>query len=72
MEMISMVSKCCLALHKGVHEQSGERRSCERGIPPDPAVNETLPVPLSVLTVRLCHTTHWSCRLAPAVAIPLP
>lgn len=57
--MISMVSKCCLGFHKGVcgrHEHRGERRSCERAIPPDPAVNETLPVPLSVLTGRLCHT----------------
>lgn len=27
---------------------------CERGIPSDPAVNETLPVLLSVLTGRLC------------------
>lgn len=75
MEIISMVSKCCLALHKGVccrHEQRGEWRSCERGMSPDPAVNETLPVPLSVLTGRLCHTTDWSCRQAPAVTIPLP
>lgn len=77
MEMISVVSQCCLALHKGdcgQHEQRGEWRAvtCERGSPPDPAVNATLPVPLSVLTGRLCHTTHWSCCLAPAVAILLP
>lgn len=58
-EIISAVSECCLALHKGVcgrREQRGGWRSCERGIPSDPAVNETFPVPLSVLTGRLCHT----------------
>lgn len=72
---ISAVSKCCLAFYKGVcgrREQIGGWRSCERGIPFDPAVNETLPVPLSVLTGRLCHTIRWSCCLAPAVAIHFP
>ncbi|KAF3690842.1 hypothetical protein EXN66_Car006516 [Channa argus] len=62
METINTVSKCS-ALHKGVcgqHEQRRGRRSCWRGNPSDPVDNETLPVPLSVLTGRLCHTTHQS------------
>lgn len=51
------------------HEQRAEQRSCERGILPDPVVSEALPVPLLVLTARLCELHSGA---APAVIIVPP
>lgn len=76
-EVIRMVSKWFFRLFAKTSVDSANREErledlWETGVPPDLAVNETLPVPLSVLTGRLCHTTRWGCCLAPAVSIPFP